>query len=58
MITILKLGSLLLVVATVIPSAAHVLELPGKLRLTRDRFRFLFLSCSLRLRPAQPGRFG
>ena len=38
MITILKLGSLLLVVATVIPSAAHVLELPGKLRLTREQY--------------------
>jgi hypothetical protein len=35
---ILKLASLLLVVATVIPSAAHVLELPGKLRLTREQY--------------------
>jgi hypothetical protein len=35
MIVILKRASMLLVVATVIPSVAHALELPGKLRLTR-----------------------
>jgi ketosteroid isomerase-like protein len=38
MIVILKLASLLLVVATVIPSVAHALELPGKLRLTREQY--------------------
>jgi hypothetical protein len=38
MITTLKLLSLFLVVATVIPSVAHVLELPGKLRLTREQY--------------------
>jgi hypothetical protein len=35
---VLKLASLLLVVATVIPSAAHALELPGKLRLNREQY--------------------
>jgi hypothetical protein len=38
MITTLKLVSLFLVVATVIPSVAHALELPGKLRLTREQY--------------------
>jgi hypothetical protein len=38
MITMLKLLSLLLVVATVIPPVAHALELPGKLRLTREQY--------------------
>ncbi|HEX5281023.1 MAG TPA: hypothetical protein VFW28_13170 [Micropepsaceae bacterium] len=38
MIVILKLASLFLVVATVIPSVAHALELPGKLRLTREQY--------------------
>jgi hypothetical protein len=38
MIVMLKLVSLFLVVATVIPSVAHVLELPGKLRLTREQY--------------------
>jgi hypothetical protein len=38
MLLVLKLASLLLVVATVIPSVAHVLELPGKLRLTREQY--------------------
>jgi hypothetical protein len=37
-ITTLKLVSLFLVVATVIPSAAHALEFPGKLRLTREQY--------------------
>jgi len=36
MITTLKFVSIFLVVATVIPSVAHALELPGKLRLTRE----------------------
>ncbi|HEY1604773.1 MAG TPA: anthrone oxygenase family protein [Allosphingosinicella sp.] len=34
----MKLVSLFLVVATVIPSVAHALELPGKARLTLDRY--------------------
>lgn len=34
----LKFVSLFLVVATVVPSVAHVLELPGKLRLTREQY--------------------
>lgn len=38
MIATLKLVSLFLVVATVIPSVAHALELPGKLRLTREQY--------------------
>jgi hypothetical protein len=38
MIVVLKLASLLLVAATVIPSVAHALELPGKLRLTREQY--------------------
>jgi hypothetical protein len=38
MITTLKLVSLLLVVATVIPSVAHALKLPGKLRLTHEQY--------------------
>lgn len=38
MILILKFMSLMLVVATVIPSVAHVLERPGKLRLTREQY--------------------
>lgn len=38
MLVILRLVSLFLVVATVIPSVAHVLELPGKLRLTREQY--------------------
>jgi hypothetical protein len=38
MITTLKLVSLLLVVATVIPTVAHALELPGKLRLTHEQY--------------------
>lgn len=38
MIVILKLVSLLLVVATVIPPVAHALELPGKRRLTREQY--------------------
>lgn len=36
--TALKLVSIILVVATVIPSVAHALELPGKLRLTREQY--------------------
>jgi hypothetical protein len=38
MIATLKLVSLLLVVATMIPSVAHALELPGKLRLTHEQY--------------------
>jgi hypothetical protein len=38
MIVALKMASLLLVVATVIPSVAHALELPGKRRLTREQY--------------------
>lgn len=38
MIPALKLVSIILVVATVIPSVAHALELPGKLRLTREQY--------------------
>lgn len=38
MITTLRLVSLLLVIAIVIPSVAHVLELPGNLRLTREQY--------------------
>jgi hypothetical protein len=38
MIVTLELVSLFLVVATVIPSAAHALELPGKLRLTQEEY--------------------
>lgn len=38
MITTLKLVSLFLVVATVIPSVAHALEWRGKLRLTREQY--------------------
>jgi hypothetical protein len=38
MIAALELMSLFLVVATVIPSVAHALELPGKLRLTREQY--------------------
>ena len=38
MLLALKLVSIFLVVATVIPSAAHALEFPGKLRLTREQY--------------------
>jgi hypothetical protein len=38
MMAILKLAALFLVVATVIPSVAHALEWPGKLRLTREQY--------------------
>jgi hypothetical protein len=38
MLIALKLVSLLLVVTTVIPSVAHALELPGKLRLSREQY--------------------
>jgi hypothetical protein len=38
MMVVLRLASLFLVVATVIPSVAHVLELPGKLRLRREQY--------------------
>lgn len=38
MILALKLVSLLLVVATVIPSVAHALEFPGKRRLSREQY--------------------
>lgn len=38
MIVPLKLASLFLVVATMIPSVAHALELPGKLRLSREQY--------------------
>jgi len=38
MIAILDLAALFLVVATVIPSAAHALEWPGKRRLTREQY--------------------
>jgi hypothetical protein len=38
LITILKLVSIFLVVATVVPSVARALELPGKLRLTREQY--------------------
>ena len=34
----LKLVALLLVVATMISSVAHALELPGKLRLTHEQY--------------------
>lgn len=34
----LKLACLFLVIATVIPSVAHALELPGKLRLAREQY--------------------
>ena len=38
MIVILKLVSLFLVIATVVPSAAHALEWPGKRRLAREPY--------------------
>jgi hypothetical protein len=38
MMVVLKLISLFLVVASVIPSVAHALEFPGKLRLTREQY--------------------
>jgi hypothetical protein len=38
MIVMLKLVCLFLAVATVVPSVAHVLELPGKLRLARAQY--------------------
>lgn len=38
MMTILKLVSLLVVIAVVVPSVAHALELPGKLRLSREEY--------------------
>jgi hypothetical protein len=38
MMVVLKLVCLFLVVSTVIPSAAHVLELPGKMRLSREQY--------------------
>jgi len=37
-ITALRLVSIILVVATVVPSVAHALELPGKLRLTPEHY--------------------
>lgn len=38
MVVLLRLASLLLVIATVIPSVAHALEMPGKLRLGREQY--------------------
>lgn len=38
MIAMLRLACLFLVIATVIPSVAHALELPGKLRLAREQY--------------------
>jgi hypothetical protein len=38
MMTTLKLASLLVVIAIVVPSVAHALELPGKRRLSREQY--------------------
>ncbi len=39
MVVLLRIASLLLVVAIVIPPVAHALEMPGKLRLGLEQYR-------------------